>query len=117
MRRSWLPSTPPLPSFRELVYRVKAAELVHRESQIPASYRVSSKPPQASGVSPGSRARRTQEYPASWRGTSLRLDARLTDHRPPLVDLRLVVRAQGLGRLLLGRHDLLAEVGELLAHL
>src|SRR5437667_12703625 len=46
---------------------------------------------------------------------SLRLDPRGLDDRPPLVGLRLVVRAKGFGRLLIRGWDLLAQVEQLLA--
>ena len=45
-----------------------------------------------------------------------RPDARGLDDRPPLLDHRLVERGECLRGLLLARHDLLAEVGEPLAH-
>src|SRR6266566_833722 len=45
-----------------------------------------------------------------------RLNARRPDDRPPLLGLRPMEGRKGLRRLLLARHDLLAQVGKSLAH-
>src|SRR5262245_66490922 len=50
------------------------------------------------------------------RADSLALDTRLADDRPPLVDLGLVEGGERLRRLLRARKDVLAEIGEALAH-
>src|SRR3981081_3749367 len=47
---------------------------------------------------------------------SLSLDVRRLDDRPPLLDLGRVVGAQGLRCLLFARENLLAGVGQPLAH-
>src|SRR5688572_24925708 len=47
---------------------------------------------------------------------SLRRDAGLLDDRPPFVGFRLVMRTQGVGRLLVGRRNLLADVLEALPY-
>src|SRR5246127_2670785 len=44
------------------------------------------------------------------------LDVRGLDDRPPLLDFRFLQRRQSLGRLLLGREDLLSDIGKALAH-
>src|SRR5215218_11338581 len=46
----------------------------------------------------------------------LRFDAGAPDQRPPFFNLGLLKSAERLGRLLLARRDLLAKVGEALAH-
>src|SRR6185312_9483644 len=109
MRRSRLPRRPTLPSFSELIYRVKAAEPIHRESQILQRIRRIRSRLRHRAFPP---AHGREEIPRARSKTveSLGLDARLPDHRPPLVDLGLVVRAQRLGGLLLRRHDVLAQV-------
>src|SRR5262245_5068478 len=48
---------------------------------------------------------------------SLALHVGRLDDRPPFLDLGLLIRGQRRGRLLVGRRDLLAEIGEFLAHL
>src|SRR5712691_13526185 len=48
--------------------------------------------------------------------TSLDLDVRRPDDRPPLLDLGLVLVAKRLRGLLLGRRNLLAEIGQPRAH-
>src|SRR5262249_33958309 len=50
------------------------------------------------------------------RSMSLRPDGRRLDQRPPFLDLGLVVGGERRGGLLLGRRNLLAEIGEALLH-
>src|SRR6266478_5065763 len=44
------------------------------------------------------------------------IDVRGLDDRPPLLDFRFLQRRQSLGRLLLGREDLLSDIGKALAY-
>ena len=51
-----------------------------------------------------------------WAAPLLRFDAGLLDNRPPFLDLGLLKRGERRGRLLLARHNFLAEVGKPSAH-